>query len=398
MTQSELNKCLQKFYLSARKRDGTYYNKKSLTAIRAAIDRHLRSSPISKPFSIIGSPEFQESNQTLNCFVKTLSKKGEIAPTVHKRPRTKEIVESLYEAGEQLDVNTLQPQQLQQTPWFVISLFLGQRGRENQTAMKKYMLIKRQTPSGEKYWELNRQRLGAVLATKNHQEGLTDHQNESDGKILERPGSLRCPFRIVDKYLSHLNPNCSNLFQRPRTSSKKFNPAVDNIWFCDSPLGHNSLEQIIRKMTTQAGVYPYLTNHCLRAKTITVLNSFFAEGRHVTAVNGHKSVESIKPYCDRPMFQQFRRMSHMLASFVDENTASSSNATANPSSSSAFPPALLASLAPPATAQVPAVSSTANLAIGVNDGNQLLRGLIPGGTFTNCQFTFNLNSWPTSNE
>ena len=89
----------------------------------------------------------------------------------------------------------------------------------------------------------------------------------------------------------------------------------------------------------------------------------------------------------------------MLASFVDENTASSSNATANPSSSSAFLPALPASLAAPATAQVPAaVSSTANLAIGVNDGNQLLRGFIPGGTFTNCQFTFNINSGPTSNE
>ena len=266
--------------------------------------------------------------------------------------------------------------------------------------MKKYMLIKRQTPSGEKYWVLNRQRPGAVLATKNHQEGLTNPQNESDGKIFERPGLLRCPFRIVDKYLSHLNPNCSNLFQRPRTSSKKFNPAVDNIWFCDSPLGHNSLEQMIRKMTTQAGVDPYLANHCLRATTITVLNSFFVEGQHITAVTGHKSVENIKPYCDRPTFQQlqqFRRMSHMLASFVDENTASSSNATAYPSSSRAFLPALPASPAHPATAQVPAVSSTANLAIGVNDGNQLLRGFIPGGTFTNCQFTFNLNSGPTSN-
>ena len=77
------------------------------------------------------------------------------------------------------------------------------------------------TLSGETYWELNRQRPGAVLATKNHQEGLTDPQNDSDGKIFERPGSPRCPFRIVERYLSHLNPNCSNLFQWPRTSSKK---------------------------------------------------------------------------------------------------------------------------------------------------------------------------------
>ena len=57
MTPQQLNKCLQKFYLSARRRDGTFYNKKSLTAIRAALDRHLRSPPLNKPFFIIG-PQF----------------------------------------------------------------------------------------------------------------------------------------------------------------------------------------------------------------------------------------------------------------------------------------------------------------------------------------------------
>ena len=42
MTPQQLNKCLQKFYLSARRRDGTCYNKKSLTAIRAALERTAR--------------------------------------------------------------------------------------------------------------------------------------------------------------------------------------------------------------------------------------------------------------------------------------------------------------------------------------------------------------------
>ena len=51
MKPMQLKKCLQKFYCSARRRDGTFYNKKSLTAIRAAIDRHLRSPPLNKPFS-----------------------------------------------------------------------------------------------------------------------------------------------------------------------------------------------------------------------------------------------------------------------------------------------------------------------------------------------------------
>ena len=54
MTPQQRNKCLQKFCLSARRRDGTFYNEKSLTAIRAALDRHLKSPPLNKPFSIIG--------------------------------------------------------------------------------------------------------------------------------------------------------------------------------------------------------------------------------------------------------------------------------------------------------------------------------------------------------
>ena len=75
------NKCLQKFYLPARRRDGTFYNKKSLTAIRAALDRHLRSPPLNKPFSIIGDSHFTEVNKSLSNYLKTLSKRGDKAPT-----------------------------------------------------------------------------------------------------------------------------------------------------------------------------------------------------------------------------------------------------------------------------------------------------------------------------
>ena len=53
MSAEELNKCLKTFYVSARKRDGSFKNNKSLTAIKAAIDRHLRNPPVNKPFSII---------------------------------------------------------------------------------------------------------------------------------------------------------------------------------------------------------------------------------------------------------------------------------------------------------------------------------------------------------
>ena len=139
---------------------------KSLTAIRAALDRRLRSPPFSKPFSIIGDSQFNDVNTSLHNFLKTLSRSSQIAPTMHKQRLTKEVVAKLYE-GELVGTDSLQPHKLQQTAWFFISLFLGKRGRENQQLLKKHILVSRETPSGEKYLEMIREP-GAVLATKNN--------------------------------------------------------------------------------------------------------------------------------------------------------------------------------------------------------------------------------------
>jgi len=89
--------------MSARKQDGGYYNKATLTSIRAAIDRYLRNEQHNKPFSIISDSQFTEAKKALNSFLKTLSKSGQICSTVHKPALTTEAVSKLYEAGELVD-------------------------------------------------------------------------------------------------------------------------------------------------------------------------------------------------------------------------------------------------------------------------------------------------------
>ena len=389
MSPSELNKCLQKFYLSARKRDGSFYNKKSLTAIRAALDRHLRSPPFSKPFSIIGDSQFNDANISLSNFLKTLSKSGQIAPTMHKQPLTKEIVAKLYEEGELVDTDSLQPHKLQQTAWFFfISLFLGKRGRENQQLLKKHMLVSRETPSGEKYLEMSRER-GAVLATKNHQGGLEDKEDESNGKIFERPGSKRCPVKLIEKYLSHLNPECSSLFQKPRNPCKSFNPAKDAVWYCSTPLGHNTLDNMLRFMITRAGIIPHLTNHLIRATTVTVLSAANIESRHIKAITGHQSEASIQSYCDTPTFEQFKTMSNKLGEFFDP--AGNENNAVVVTHSAVVPPPGPSSQLPSA---IPSTSGGGNQFVfeSIQDSSQnLARGFIPECTFHNCSFNFNVS-------
>ena len=63
------------------------------------------------------------------------------------------------------------------------------------------MLALRKTPAGEEYYELSNER-GPVLATKNNQGGLDDQDDESNGKIFGRPGSRRCPVKLISTEIS----------------------------------------------------------------------------------------------------------------------------------------------------------------------------------------------------
>lgn len=302
-----LNKCLSKFYVSVRKSDGNYYKKASLLSIRAALDRHLKSPPYNKQFSICSNTEFHEANKTLNAYLIHLSSTGKISATVHKTPLTYEVIQRLYEKGELVTATTNNPRALLQTAWFLISLYFGKRGRENQALMKKSMMKLVKTANGEEYFELNKKEPGTVLTTKNHAGGLEATEDHSDGKIFpSKPGTERCPVKLIKAYLSHLNPEKECLFRKHRDSKAKFSPETCTVWYSACKIGHNTLENMLRNMTTRAGIVPYLTNHSMRATTITVLSSNNIETRKIKAVTGH-----------RPTLNQFKDMSSALSTFVD---------------------------------------------------------------------------------
>ena len=73
-----MNNCLSKFFLSARKQEGSHYKKTSLLSIRAALDRYLRSPPLNKKFSICDGIQFNEANKALNSYLEHLASTGKI--------------------------------------------------------------------------------------------------------------------------------------------------------------------------------------------------------------------------------------------------------------------------------------------------------------------------------
>ena len=76
----------------------------------------------------------------------------------------------------------------------------------------------------------------ALPSTTNHQGAIRDEKVESNGKMFECPGSVRCPLQTMKNYL-HLNSEV-DFYQKPQElSTAKFNPKVDAIWFCSMPVG-----------------------------------------------------------------------------------------------------------------------------------------------------------------
>ena len=294
-----------------------------MKSIRAAIERFLRSPTYNKSFSIIADAAFTEANKVLDAFVKYLRKTGKIAGIVHKKPISKEQMKRLFDSGE-LGPANMNPAQLQRTAWLHLGLFFGRRGQENQRQLTPKMLSLRKTPQGVEYYELNRSHPGSLPATKNHQEGLGDAEDESDAKIFSVPCSERCPVKTIKNYLAHLNPASDALFQRPRDSeSAKFNPASEKIWYCNAPLGTTTLDNMMKQMRKRAGIKPHLTNHCLKATSVTVLSDHNCETRHIKSVTGHKSDQAVESYNERPSIEQRQKMSLVLSEFIGDGSSNS---------------------------------------------------------------------------
>ena len=93
---------------------------------------------------------------------------------------------------------------------------------------------------------------------------------------------------------------------------------------------------MMRAMSVAAESTPHLTNHRVRATSVTVLSDNNVEARHIKTVTGHKSTTSIESYSDRASLQQKENMSNILSRFVSGADNNSQLAIERPPSSIAL--------------------------------------------------------------
>ena len=110
--------------------------------------------------------------------------------------------------------------------------------------------------------------------------------------MYAQPWSEMCSVKSFKDYIHRLHPDCDDLKQRSHDS---FN-STDDIWYCNCPLGKNTLGKMMATISSVAGISDRYTNHCIRATSISALDRAGFEARHIIRASGHKSEQSVKSY------------------------------------------------------------------------------------------------------
>ena len=294
----KLDQVLKDFYSEVLNTDGQLYAKSTFVGIRASISRHLRAPPFNKPFSLMADKEFHRSNQMFLGMIQKLKREG-LDVTKHHSSISEGDLEKLRSSNV---LTTENPKGLLRKVWFDIMLGFGRRGRENQRSFTDKTFAVKLDDRGFKYVEMV-----VSETTKNHRGGLTDDDFEKSPRIYAT-GQLSCPVNSFELYLAKRNPNSSHFFQLPRSKVK----ISDETWFTTRPYGEKMLNDMMKGISTDAGLSKTYTNHCVRATTITVLVDSGVFDREIMKITGHKCEASLSSYHSDSSDKQKRKYSAIL--------------------------------------------------------------------------------------
>ncbi|CAG2214467.1 unnamed protein product [Mytilus edulis] len=268
------------------------YKVNSLDSFRYSLNRYLKAPPFLKEFDIMKHEAFNESNQVFKTALTELKANGKGAtqhfPIISEIDRTK-----LYSSTF---MQTNSPTGLLNKVQFDIRMYFFRRGAENMDKMTKDTFIVKTDPKTKtKYVTKEIDEL-----TKNHR--FNDKENVT-AIMPEQPDSPSCPVAAFQKYISKLNPKCNRLWQRPLGSFYEDSAS----WYCNSPVGRDTLAQFMNKLSKLCSLSQVYTNHSIRATGATILTEsrYFADAQ-IMSVTGHKSVSSLAIYqrtSDKAKFQ-----------------------------------------------------------------------------------------------
>ena len=145
--------------------------------------------------------------------------------------------------------------------------------------------------------------------SKNHPGGLKDVESTEKEARMYGTKDQGDGYKALKLCLQKVNPKCTAFFQYPKKNSM----ALDAVWYEARPLGINSLAKMMKTISEEARLSKIYTNPSVGATAITLWSNAGISNRHIMAISGHRSEQSLVSYNPRPSTSQLHNCSQVLS-------------------------------------------------------------------------------------
>ncbi|XP_061196504.1 uncharacterized protein LOC133204775 [Saccostrea echinata] len=288
---NELDPLLSNFIVNVRTKSGEEYEPSSLRGMIGSFERHLKRHRYQ--FSLITSFEFARCREALRAKQKDLKAQGRGNKPQRSDSLTPDEIETLYNT-EQLGKAT--PTSLISTLWFNNTLYFGMRGGTEHRNMRwGDVVLKRDEALQLDYLEYHER------ATKTRTGVDVTDSRACPPRMYATPANPeKCPVSTYilyrDKrpegYSKHEDPFYISVV----TNEKR--PRMQDRWFICSPMGVNKLNDLMKRMSKNAGLpdNKKITNTSVRKTLVQRMTDSNVPDTLQVYVTGHKNIQSLNNY------------------------------------------------------------------------------------------------------
>ncbi len=227
--------------------------------------------------------------------VDNIMKRRSMARIAQKVKRSEPI--SITDEEEMWDFSILgeeSPDTLRNTVMYLVGLtFAFRGGKEHRTLRNPYfnpqIVVKTSEKSGRKFLLYTED-----IVTKTNQGGLSGRKmSPKVVKAFGNPNPQRDLVRLYQKYVSlcPTEPKSDALYKYGLVEGKR----TPRQWYCDKPLGINSISKCVSNLMKQAGKTGNYSNHSLRVTAAMRMFEGRIEEQLIKEKTGHKS-DAVRSY------------------------------------------------------------------------------------------------------
>lgn len=297
----ELNVHICRFFMQAKKKNGTAYEPNTLTCFLRSIQRYLNDK--NSTINVFKDQAFNKAREVLSAKRKEVVRenaKGNRPQAA--RELTEEEEDKHFRLGE---FGASNPEALQRTVWWLLSLHFGFRARDESRRLKWGDVKLCGDPANNNQFLLWQSERGSKTRNGNGQQ-------RAFNPVAEATNGERCPVRFYKEFMKR-RPDAMKDPEAPFFLAINHKRKPENpVWYKKSAMGKNEIGKFLSKAAKNVGIEGNFTNHSVRKTCVSRLMDADIPSNYVAQLSGHKNLKSLDSYKTASRIHQ-RKMSNVLS-------------------------------------------------------------------------------------